>query len=173
MVGFPYDDLAAWRTEYPPQVFVDQLELVAGGFQKGIGALEDAQAAMPSELKNNLGQLPPEWVALQREIDVARTAAIHFQSTANQSRFVMARDALAKATTAEAARPLLSELERLLKTEMDLARKLYVIQCRDSRMGFEASNQYNYVPIDMVEKLNNCRDLLDRWLPAQKQKWAK
>ena len=42
----------------------------------------------------------------------------------------------------------------------------------DSRIGFEASNQYYYVPLDLVEKVLNCRDLLDRWLPAQRAKWG-
>jgi len=173
MVGFPYDDLAGWRSVYPAQVFIDQMEKVARGFDAGIALLAEARSKMPPEIKGDLGRLPPEWVALQREIDVAQASAIHFTSVANQSRFVQARDALAKATTAEAARPLIAELERMIKAEIELARKLYVIQCRDSRMGFEASNQYNYVPIDLMEKVINCRDLLDRWLPAQRDRWPK
>ena len=38
-------------------------------------------------------------------------------------------------------------------------------------MGFEASNHYYYVPLDLVEKMLNCRDLLGRWLPAQRTRW--
>ena len=146
---------------------------LGSGFEKGIATLEEAQSKIPPEIKGDLGRLPPEWVALQRETDVAQVSAIHFASVANQSRFVMARDELAKATTADAARPLIAELERMLNAEIELAQRLYVIQCRDSRIGFEASNQYNYVPIDLMEKVIDCRDLLDRWLPAQKQKWAR
>jgi hypothetical protein len=37
---------------------------------------------------------------------------------------------------------------------------------KDSRLGFEASNQYAYVPLDLVEKVLNCRELLDR-LPKE------
>ena len=33
-------------------------------------------------------------------------------------------------------------------------------ETRDSRIGFEASNQYYYVPLDLVEKVINCHDLL-------------
>ena len=29
---------------------------------------------------------------------------------------------------------------------------------------FEASNRYYHVPLDLVEKGLNCRDLLERWL---------
>jgi len=35
----------------------------------------------------------------------------------------------------------------------------------DSRIGFEASNQYYYVPVDLMEKVLNCRDLLARTIP--------
>lgn len=167
MVGFPYDHLTGWCSVYPPQIFIEQLEKVARGFDEGIGPLEELHKQIQAVSTTTKGA-----TALGREIDVARAAQIHFASVVNQSRFVMARDELAKAKTAEVARPLLAELERLFKAEIDLARKLYVIQCRDSRIGFEASLQYNYVPVDLVEKVINCRDLLDRWLAQQKQKWA-
>ena len=37
---------------------------------------------------------------------------------------------------------------------------------------FEAANQYFYVPLDLAEKVVNCRDLLDRWLPEQRRRWS-
>jgi hypothetical protein len=45
----------------------------------------------------------------------------------------------------------------LLQREEMLARELHVLQCRDSRVGFEASNQYYYRPMDLVEKVANAR----------------
>jgi hypothetical protein len=170
MVGFPYDDLAAWRAVYPTQVFIDQFEKVASGFEEGILPLEKLHKQITTSDGDTVTDNGSD--ALAREIDVARACAIHFQSTANQSLFITARDALAKATTAETARPLLADIERSLKSEIDLAHRLYVIQQRDSRIGFEASNQYNYIPLDLVEKVVNCRDLLDSWLPAQRKKWG-
>jgi len=53
---------------------------------------------------------------------------------------------------------------------MRLARRLHVLQTRDSRIGFEASNQYYYVPVDLAEKVINCQDLLTRWLPAARRR---
>jgi hypothetical protein len=44
----------------------------------------------------------------------------------------------------------------VLADEIKLARRLYAIQSRDSRIGFEASNHYFYVPLDLVEKVMNC-----------------
>jgi len=49
---------------------------------------------------------------------------------------------------------------RILESEIALAKRLYHIQSCDSRIGFEASNQHYYVPLDLVEKVLNCRDLL-------------
>jgi hypothetical protein len=47
---------------------------------------------------------------------------------------------------------------------------LHAVQSRDSRIGFEASNQYYYVPVDLAEKVINCQDLLTRWLPAERSR---
>jgi hypothetical protein len=66
---------------------------------------------------------------------------------------------------------LITELERLLRREIAAARRMFALQMADSRLGFEASNQYYYVPMDLVEKVLNCRYLLDRWLPAERGKW--
>jgi hypothetical protein len=53
---------------------------------------------------------------------------------------------------------------------MGLARRLHAIQSNDSHIGFEASNQYYYVPVDLAEKVINCQDLLTRWLPAERSR---
>ena len=51
-------------------------------------------------------------------------------------------------------------MEHVLRQEIELAKRLHEIQSRDSRIGFEASNQYNSVPVDLMEKVLNCRHLL-------------
>ena len=80
-----------------------------------------------------------------------------------------ARRRLKEAKSPEDAQSACAELERLLRAEMGLARRLHAIQRSDSRIGFEASNQYYYVPVDLAEKVVNCRALLPRWLPAARQ----
>jgi hypothetical protein len=164
MVGFPYDDLETWRACYPEDVFIGQFEKMADGFDRAIDVLR--------EVPKNEKASKTEARALDEELDVADTCAIHFRTVANQARFVAARRALAVATTADAARPAVGTLEKVLRDELALARKLYAIQRRDSRIGFEASNQYYYVPTDLAEKVLNCRDLLDRWLPAQRARFG-
>jgi hypothetical protein len=160
MVGFPYDDLDGWRQVYPPEVFSAQFDKIADGFVQAIAALKAAAGNTASTL--------PQQQALAEELGVAEAAAIHFRSTANQTRFVQARRTLAAAKLAGEREPVLAEIERVLKDEIALARRLHAIQTRDSRIGFEASNHYFYVPQDLAEKVINCHDLLTRWLPAQR-----
>ena len=132
MVGIPYDDLDAWRSIYPAEIFATQLEKVATGFEAAVAKLR-AVVSKPDS-------------ALAEQLTFAEAAAIHFASVANQCRFVLARRAGDK--TAQL---------RLLESETTLATRLHALQSRDSRLGFEASNQYYYVPLDLVEKVINCQ----------------
>ena len=163
MVGFPYDDLDAWRAVYPPEVFIGQFEKVATGFEHAHANLAAAFQACRSQLTAE------QRAAALQELNVGEAAAIHFRSVANQARFILARRRLKEAKSPASAQSACAELERLLRAEMELARRLHAIQSRDSRIGFEASNQYYYVPVDLAEKVINCHDLLTRWLPAARQ----
>jgi hypothetical protein len=186
MVGFPYDDLDAWRAVYPPEVFVGQFEKVASGFERAHATLAAAFEACRHQLTAD------QKAAVAQELGVGEAAAIHFRSTGNQARFVIARRRLKAAQSAakvesepkerpaaDRARPdeaksraviesACAELERLLRAEIESARRLHALQTRDSRIGFEASNQYYYVPADLAEKVINCHYLLENWLPTQR-----
>ncbi|HJN14409.1 MAG TPA: hypothetical protein QGH10_02900, partial [Armatimonadota bacterium] len=163
MVGIPYDDLNRWRAVYPPDVFIGQFEKVAQGFDSAVRELRRAGRGLESS--------HVEKQALADEITVASACTLHFRSVADQARFIVARDALAGAATAEEAGALIAELAVLLEREIDSARALCALQAGDSRIGYEASNQYYYVSVDLAEKVLSCRDLLGRWLPAQREKW--
>lgn len=132
MVGIPYDDLESWRAIYPAEVFASQLDKVARGFQAAI-----------TRLRADIVSTPP---AIAEELRFAEAAAIHFASVACQCRAVVARDAK--------DHPALS---RLCNEEAGHAIRLHALQGEDSRIGFEASNQYYYIPLDLVEKVINCR----------------
>ena len=160
MVGLPYDDLESWRAVFPTDVFIGQFKKVADGFERAAYNLR--QAALDINLKRDQAHM------LAGELNVMDACAIHFRSVANQSRFVAARQALAGAITKAVAARAIKSIEEALHSEIRLAQRLEAIQRRDSRIGFEATNQYYYVPLDLAEKVLNCRDLLDRWLPAQR-----
>jgi len=159
MVGFPYDDLDAWRAVYPAEVFIAQFEKVATGFEHAHANMAAAFQACRNQLT-----LDQRTTALQ-ELNVGEASAIHFRSVANQARFVVERRLLKEAKSPASAKSTCANLQRLLRAEIVLARRLHAVQSRDSRIGFEASNQYYYVPVDLAEKVINCHDLLTRWLP--------
>lgn len=158
MVGFAYDDLDKWRTVYPPEVFMDLLDSVSCGFDRTI-----------SELSGSISPEEHENTNLAREIDIARTVSIHMKSVSNQARFILLRDKLNTPMTYKVAAGLLDDLKMIIADETELAKELYKIQLHDSRIGFEASNQYYYLPVDLVEKVLNCRYLIDTWLPEKKK----
>lgn len=152
MWGLPYDDVDTWRGPYPAEVLAAQFEKVAQGWGPGIGALAAAVDKAPRDVRADLRY--------------ARAAMIHFQSVANQTRFVIARDALAVAAPEEERAALRESIRAILVSEIALARDLYGLVQEDSRIGFEPSCQYFYLPLDLVEKVINCRWLLDHYAGA-------
>jgi hypothetical protein len=149
MVGFPYDDLKGWRGPYPPQVFADQFQKVADGWADGLADLEAAQKLVP----------PDRQTFAAADLRVAQAAYLHFASAANQAHFIMSRDALLAATEPAEASKHRRALVAILDREIDFARQLFKLSSADSRLGFEASNHYFYVPRDLIEKVLNCEQL--------------
>ncbi len=155
MWGIPYDDLSGWRGPYPPEVFAAQFEKVAEGWRPGIAELQAAVDKAPEERREEV----------RADARFARAAAIHFQSVANQARYVAARDRLAAPETSlppDEVQRLKSDLRKSLESETALARELFTVLREDSRIGFEPSCQYFYLPLDLVEKVVNCRWLLEQ-----------
>jgi hypothetical protein len=151
MWGIPYDDLDRWRGPYPAEVFAAQFEKMAAGWHPGIAELRLAVDKVPPERRSEV----------EADLRFARAAVINFQSVANQARFILARDALARpSNTPEERRLLRIEIRRLLESEIALARELFTLVQQDSRIGFEPSCHYFYLPLDLVEKVVNCRWLL-------------
>jgi len=156
MTGIPYDDLTAWRGPYPAEVFATQFEKIAAGWLSGIPSLKAAVNRAPENRRSEV----------KDELRFAQTAYVNFQSVANQTRFVLYRDALADPLgklSPDERRRLKREVRRCLESEIALARQLFLLTSEDSRIGYEAANQYFYLPLDLVEKVVNCCWLLDRY----------
>ena len=58
------------------------------------------------------------------------------------------------------ARARSSKLRVVVEEERALAKRMFILASVDSRLGFEASNHYFYVPNDLLEKILNCEDVL-------------
>jgi hypothetical protein len=158
MVGFSYDALNSWVSIYPVDVFAAQFEKVAAGWQSGLTAFEQAVAKTRTVAQT---------ANAKADLRLAEAAYLHFKSVANQVRFTQARDALLKKTlAAEQRQGQLNIIKSAASDEIRLARRLYQLAKEDSRIGFEASNQYHYLPLDLVEKVVNCEYVLEQWLPT-------
>jgi hypothetical protein len=153
MVGLPYDDLGRWRGPYSAGAFAAQFEAVADGWERGLAPLRRAVELAPESC----------WREARAELRFAEAALHHFRSVAQQARFVAARDALLsggdKLSDAESS-ALRAKLRRLVEAELELAGQHYRCTRQDSRIGFEASNHYFYLPQDLIEKGIACRHLL-------------
>lgn len=148
MVGLPYDDLTSWRSIYPETVFISQLEKVCRGFAEGVEVLRTAISGKSADDSK---------IQVQKELNIAESILLHYGSIINQSNFIIKRRMLSASNSAEVK----ADLRKILQSEMDMAFKLAEIQGSDSRIGFEASNQYFYVPQDLFEKVLNCSKLID------------
>jgi hypothetical protein len=158
MVGSPYDDLDRWRAIYPAQVLAGQFEKIAAGWDEGLALLQAAteKAKAPSEQAN-----------LREDTGLAEAAGLHFRSTVGQARFLMARNALLSGTLKGSERQAqIDAIRQAAITEIQTAKRLFSLVCRDSRIGFEASNHYYYLPLDLIEKVVNCDYVLNTWLPT-------
>jgi len=147
MVGIPYDALDGWRGPYPPDVFAGQLRKVADGFDTAIAALGGTVGSAAGA-----GAGTP---ALARELRLAEACAINYHAAAVQTDFIVARDAFAAASEVEERAALAARCGDLLQRQRSLAERLYVLQSGDSRIGYEATNHYFYIPADLVESVIN------------------
>jgi hypothetical protein len=152
MVGLPYDDLNTWRAIYPPEIFAGQFEKMAAGFAEGIRLLEKALSYVKKDGRSSIAA----------ELRYAKVVQIHFASVANQVRYILLRDEYNLPDLSKARRSELSAAIRpLVEAEMALTKALYALTLEDSCIGFESTNHYFYVPNDLLEKLINCRYVLD------------
>jgi hypothetical protein len=138
-------------------VFASQFETIAAGWQSGLAAFERAVARTRTRAQT---------AKTKSDLCIAEAAYLHFKSVANQVRFTKARNALGDtALGAEQRQSNLKIMKSATAEEIRLAQRLYQLAKEDSRIGFEASNQYHYLPLDLVEKVVNCDYVLKNWLP--------
>ena len=153
MVGFPFDHVDAWRGHFPADIYANQFEKMARLWKPGLAAFEKALNKETDPLYRG---------RLQKDLGIAKTCYLYFQSVANQTRFTMARNALAsESLKAQEGKRYLDTIKTTATDEIAIARRLFQLVRNDSRIGFEASNHYYYFPFDFVEKVINCEYILN------------
>lgn len=161
MTGFPYDDVKNWCGVFPPDIFAQQMEKMAKGFADSVSAARTDLERLEKDISNPIFK-----ENFMRECRVIEVCSLHFESVANQIRFILLRNELANTTTpVEKRQEMIENLKQMIEREKELARREYNIQLKDSRIGFEATNQYFFVPLDLVLKVLNCESLLNNWIP--------
>jgi hypothetical protein len=131
MILFPQDDYRHWSGAYPPEVAQKQFAKVAALWEPGLDDLRKAGA--PEE-----------------DLAVAETCYLHFRSTANQFEFCILRDRGGSR----------ARMREIAEDEIRLATRQYRLARRHSVLAYEASNHYYYRPLDLAEKILNCRQLI-------------
>jgi hypothetical protein len=150
MMLFPYDDYKAWVGRYPVEVVEKQFAKIAKLWEAGLESFRDALTRVPAQKQ----------ARARRDLGIAETCYLHFKSTANQIRFYRLREISQMAEPAR--RPATADLmSKIAEEELQLAKRQYAISRRDSTIGYEASNHYYYRPLDLVENLLNCRQIID------------
>src|SRR5690606_27805451 len=104
MVGLPYDDIDRWRSHYPLDVFLSQMEKVAAGFEEALTELRENTAEIDLSFRQRK--------ALDEECQIAETVAIHYQSIVHQARFTHLRDTFQQVKDKAARLALLDEMEK-------------------------------------------------------------
>jgi hypothetical protein len=147
MILFPYDDWEEWVKPYPHEIAQSQFQKMADLWKPGLQEMEKALSLMSG----------PQRQEGQKELGIAETCYLHFQSVANQLKFYALRKEMKAAAS---KRTHANEMIRLAEQEIELAKRLYTIARKDSTIGFEATNHYYYLPLDLAEKVLNCRQVI-------------
>jgi hypothetical protein len=136
---------------YPVEIVENQFTKMAQLWKTG---LESFRAALPlvTEHKRKTAQ---------NDLGIAETCYLHFQSVANQIHFYRLRNEWTRATSEGQSR-IAARMINIAEQEIELAKRQYVIARHDSTIAYEASNHYYYRPLDLMEKVLNCREVIDR-----------
>lgn len=145
MILFPHDAYQSWRGAYPAATVQELMTKLARRWADGVEILERIQSRSTKEAV--------------LELAIARTCHTHFESTANQIEFYLLRDEAPGATPGR-EKQIRTRMIALAERERELALLQYAVAREEPLIGYEASNHYYYTPIDLLEKVLNCEQVI-------------
>ncbi len=157
MVGIPYDTYDRWRTIYPIDVWYSQMEKSAIGFEKGVAYLKEAYKVAKGEHKKRV------WEQLNR----TNAIRIHLLSSAVQGRFFEARNLYLKEGDGAKREEYKQIMRKACETELKLIKEMLPVLSADSKIAYESSNHYFYLPCDLGEAYLSVKYAL-RWLDEER-----
>ena len=153
MVGIPYDTYDRWRTIYPIDVWYNQMAKCAVGFEKGVALLKEAYKVAKGEAKE----------CVLEQFYRAETIRIHLQSSAVQGRFFEARNLYLKEKDSAKRAEYKATMRKACEQELQLIKEMLPVLSADSKIAYESSNHYFYLPCDLGEAYLSVLYAL-RWL---------
>jgi hypothetical protein len=132
MTCFAYDDLEAWRSIYPAEVFEQQFAKLCEGWEQGLRLLPDGDESETAVM--------------------AWACYCLFKSSLNQIRFVRARDGGRRA-----------DMLKIAADELKIAEKMLALMNKNAAIGYEAANHYYFSKGQIVEKIINCRYIINNY----------
>lgn len=149
MMLFPQDDFRRWSGDYPPEVVKQQFRKLDAGWRQGLSLFRQGAEKVS----------PTRKTFAEMDLAIAETCQHHFQSTANQVEFYLLREKLRQGQGTEPG--VAKRMIEIAQAEIELAQAQFPIARRHSTIAFEASNHYYYRPLDLAEKILNCRQVVD------------
>lgn len=133
MTCFAYDDVTSWRSVYPEDIYLEQLEKVCAKWKEGLDLIkEDAD---------------------QETRQMAEAGYSLFRASRNLVKFVRLRDN--EGTEKELRDVVLDERENALN--------MLRLMNQNPAIGFEAANHYYFSRFGICEKVINCDYLLEKY----------
>ena len=151
--GFAYDDLKRWRSIYPIDVWISQMDKVAAGFEDGVKLLREAYAVAKGKHRQGV----------ETQLNRAEAVRIHAKSSAVQGRFFVARDRYLASNDKTERAECIATMRQACQDEQRLIKEMLPLISHDSSIAFESANQYFYLPCDLVEAYISVDSAL-RWL---------
>ena len=148
MLLYPQDDFRTWCRMYPPETVYQQFAKMAALWKEGVAVFEKALRKVASAKKS----------VADHDLAIMRTCYTHFQSTANQVEFYLLRAKLDHGPERQVA---IDRMRIIVQQEIELAKLQFQVTRTHSTIAYEASNHYYYTPLGLVEKILNCRQILD------------
>jgi len=146
-----YDNLD-WTQPFGPQIVPDVFEKMASGWSEGLKELEGVMKDVPAAHRRQAA----------KDLGVCRAIGLYFRSIANQVRFHASRQRWKMSADG------METMNSVVKDEMSIARQFLEICSQDSRLGFEASLGYLYLPLDIREKVVACEYMVEKQIPETK-----
>ena len=137
MVGLSFDDYENWIHPYPYTVYVSEYKRLLKAWKKGLTIL---RSLCPGK---NVDEI----------LLFAEAAYLHFEADLLQTQF-----SYYKREENFDANKLLQITRKALRGTKELMR----LQSRDARIGYEASNHYFYTKRTLMEKIVNCKNIINK-----------